>query len=71
MDLDIDARALRLTMYVRCSECARQIDLTVGERQQRDVEEHDFALHGAEDHACWLDMLGVKEPANWQGFRPT
>lgn len=61
MDVDLQARALRLSMYVRCSECARQIDFTEGDRQQRDVEEHDLVLHGADDHACWLDMLGMKE----------
>ena len=69
MNVDFQARALRLSMYVRCAECARQIDLSWGNRQQRDVEEHDVAQHSAEDHACWLAMLGMKpEPRPSRSF---
>jgi len=70
VEVDLEARALRLSMYVRCSECARQIDLTEGERQRRDVEEQDLAQHDAEDHACWLDLLGTKEARQPMGLPP-
>jgi len=70
VNADLQERALRLSMYVRCSECARQIDLTEGERQQRDVEEHDLVQHGADDHACWLGMLGMKEARQPMGLLP-
>ena len=42
MDRQAQARALRLRMYVLCSECARLIDLADGNRQQRTVESADL-----------------------------
>jgi hypothetical protein len=51
------AQALRLQLYVSCSQCARLIDLAEGSRPQRDVEEEDVIRHAAEEHVCWLEML--------------
>jgi hypothetical protein len=57
----LQAKALRLRMYVFCSECARLIDLAEGNRPQRDAEGRDIILHAAEEHAFWLEMLGTNE----------
>lgn len=48
-------------MYVLCSECARIIDIAEGNRQQRDVDAKDLVRHAAEEHACWLEVLGLDE----------
>ena len=61
LDRAAQAKALRLRMYVLCSECARLIDLAEGNRQQRDVEGVDIVRHAAEEHAVWLEMLGIDE----------
>ena len=58
---DSQAKALRLRMYVLCSECARLIDLVEGNRQQRDFEGTDFIRHATEEHATWLEVLGIDE----------
>ena len=55
------AKALRLRMYVLCSECARLIDIAEGNRQQRYVEGGDLVRHVAEEHDSWLKMLGINE----------
>jgi hypothetical protein len=56
-----NTKALRLRLYVSCSECARLIDLAEGNRQQRDVGKTDLLLHYAEEHKTWLEMLGIIE----------
>ena len=61
VDGDAQAKALRLRMYVLCSECAHLIDLAQGDRPQRDIESIDFIRHKAEEHAFWLEMLGINE----------
>ena len=50
-------------MYVFCSECARLIDLAEGNRQRRDVEGLDLVRHAAEEHAAWLEVLGIIDDA--------
>lgn len=50
---------LRLRMYVRCSECALLIDLAEGNRPQRDVDAPDMVGHKFEEHAIWLELLGI------------
>jgi len=59
LDREAQAKALRLRMYVLCSECARLIDLAEGNRQQRDVEGVELVRHAAEEHAAWLEVLGI------------
>jgi hypothetical protein len=59
MDREAQAKALRLRMYVLCSECARLIDLAEGNRQQRDVEVVDLIRHAAEEHSAWLEVLDI------------
>ena len=61
MTIDAQAKALRLRLYVLCSECARQIDLFEGNRQQREVEGDDLAQHAAEEHIGWLYVLGISQ----------
>jgi hypothetical protein len=50
---------LRLRMYVRCSECALLIDLAEGNRPQRNVDAADMVRHKFEEHAIWLELLGI------------
>jgi hypothetical protein len=54
-------RALRLRIYMLCSECARLIDLAEDNRQQREVESADLIRHETEQHAFWLEVLGIEE----------
>ena len=61
MDDDAQAKALRLRLYVLCSECARLIDLAEGNRPQRDVAGVDLLRHAEEEHDSWLEMLGINE----------
>jgi hypothetical protein len=42
VDSDAQAKALRLRLYVSCSECARLIDLAEGSRPARPVEGADL-----------------------------
>ena len=63
VDDDAQVKALRLRMYVLCAECARLIDLAKGNRQQRDVEGIDLVRHAAEEHAAWLEVLGIIDDA--------
>jgi hypothetical protein len=63
VDEDEQAKALRLRMYFFCSECARLIDLAESNRQQRDVEGIDLVRHAAEEHAAWLEVLGIIDDA--------
>ena len=51
MDRQAQAKALRLRLYVLCSECARLIDLADDNKPQRMVEAADLFRHEAEDHA--------------------
>jgi hypothetical protein len=53
------AKALRLRLYVACSERARLIDLAEGQRPARHVEGADLVQHFAEEHKTWLEMLGI------------
>jgi hypothetical protein len=58
---DAQTKALRLWLYVFCSECARLIDRAEDNPQQRDVVGPDIVRHTAEEHASWLEMLGMDE----------
>jgi len=61
VDRQAQARALRLRLYVLCSECARIIDLADGNKPQRMIEAADLIRHEAEEHAYWLEILGIDE----------
>ena len=56
MDRQAQAKALRLRMYVLCSECARLIDLADGNNQHRVVDSADLDRHESEEHAYWLEV---------------
>jgi hypothetical protein len=60
MDSD-QARSLRVRMYVLCSQCAYLIDLSEGNQPQRDVEAKDLIRHLAQEHAGWLEVLGITD----------
>ena len=61
VDNDAQAKALRLRLYVSCSECARLIDLAEGQRPARHVEGTDLMQHFAEKHTGWLEVLSISE----------
>jgi hypothetical protein len=61
VDADVKGKALRLRMYVLCSECARLIDFAEGNSPARNVEGADLVRHAAEEHAAWLEVLGIDE----------
>jgi hypothetical protein len=61
MDSDAQAKALRLRLYILCSECARLIDLAEGNWPQRSAEGLDLIRHVAEEHAAWLAVLDISE----------
>jgi len=61
VDRQAQAKALRLRMYLLCSECARLIDLDHGRGQLREVETADLVRHESDNHGCWLGVLGVDE----------
>jgi hypothetical protein len=61
VDRQAQARALRLRLYVLCSECARLIDLADGNEQQRAVESADLDRHETEEHVYWLEVLVIDE----------
>jgi len=61
VDNEAQAKALRLRLYVSCSECARLIDLAEGNQQHRKIEGPELVEHFAEEHAIWLEMLGISE----------
>ena len=44
-----------------CSECARLIDLADGNKPRRIVESDDLVRHEVEDHAHWLEVIGIDE----------
>lgn len=60
MDRKAQAKALRLRLYVLCSEWARLIDLAEGNPPKRKVESADLIRHTAEEHAAWLELLGIR-----------
>ena len=61
MDREAQAKGLRLRIYVLCSECARLIDLAEENPPQRDVDGADLIRHATEEHAAWLEVLGIDE----------
>ena len=52
MDREAQAKALRVRLYVLCSECARLIDLAEGNPPKREIEGGDMVRHAAEEHAA-------------------
>jgi len=62
VEADSQSKALRLGLYVSCSECARLIDLAEGNQQHRnDIEGLDLIRHSGEEHVTWLEMIGIPE----------
>jgi len=61
VDSDAQAKALRLRLYFSCPECARLIDLAEGNQQHRHIEGPDLIQHFAEEHATWLEVIGITE----------
>jgi hypothetical protein len=60
VDDDAQTNALRLRLYVLCSECARLIDLAEGNPPKRGIEGTDLVRHVAEEHAAWLEALDFR-----------
>jgi hypothetical protein len=60
LDRVAQAKALRVRLYMLCSECARLIDLAEGNPPKRAVESADLVRHVAEEHAAWLEALNIR-----------
>ena len=60
MDREAQAKALRVRLYVLCSECARLIDLAEGNPPKHEIEGGDMVRHAAEEHAAWLEVLDIR-----------
>jgi hypothetical protein len=60
LDREAQAKALRVRLYVQCSECARLIDLAEGNPPKREIEGGDLVRHAAEEHAAWLEVLDIR-----------
>jgi len=68
VDRQAQAKALRLRMYLLCSECARLIDLDDGRGQLRAVEIADLVRHKGDNHGSWLGVLGVDGAPSGRDF---
>jgi hypothetical protein len=62
VSMDAHSRAeLRVRLYSICSWCAELIDRQQGHQPRRRVEAEDLALHVPQQHALWLQMLGISD----------
>ena len=52
---------LRVRLYSICSWCAEMIDRQLGQQPRRGVEAEDLAVHAPQQHALWLQMLGISD----------
>jgi hypothetical protein len=63
VNLGAQAQALRLRMYVLCSECAHLIYLAEGNRPQRDVEGTDLIRQAIRRARILVGMFGTVRPS--------
>jgi hypothetical protein len=60
--MDALSRAeLRVRLYSICSWCAELIDRQQDQETRRRVEAEDLAMHVSQQHAFWLQMLGISD----------
>jgi hypothetical protein len=60
--MDAQCRAeLRVRLYSICSWCAELIDRQQRQQPQRAVRAGDLVVHVPEQHALWLEMLGISD----------
>lgn len=60
--MDVLSRAeLRVRLYSICSWCAELIDRQQDQEPRRRVEAEDLAVHVSQQHAFWLQMLGISD----------
>ena len=62
VSMDAQSRAeLRVRLYSICSWCAELIDRQQRQQPQRAVRAGDLVVHVPEQHALWLEMLGISD----------
>ena len=62
VSMDAQSRAeLRVRLYSICPWCAELIDRQQGQQPRRGVEAEDLAVHAPQQHALWLQMLGISD----------
>jgi hypothetical protein len=52
---------LRVRLYSICSWCAELIDRQQGQQSRRFVRPEDLVEHVPQQHARWLEMLGISD----------
>jgi hypothetical protein len=69
MSMDPQSRAeLRVRLYSICSWCAELIDRQQGQQPRRGVRTEDLVAHVPQQHALWLEMLGISDELCGDGF---
>jgi hypothetical protein len=62
--MDAQSRAeLRVRLYSICSWCAELIERQQGQQPRRRVQAKDLVVHTPQQHAFWLEMLGISDEA--------
>jgi hypothetical protein len=58
---------LRVRLYSICSWCAELIDRQQGQQPRRRVQAEDLVAHVPQQHALWLEMLGISDDLRGDG----
>ena len=68
LSMDVHSRAeLRVRLYSICSQCAELIDRQQGKHPRRRVQAEDLVAHVPQQHALWLQMLGISDDLRGDG----
>ena len=68
VSMDAKSRAeLRVRLYSICSWCAELIDRQQGQQPRRRVRAEDLVAHVPQQHALWLQMLGISDDLRGDG----
>jgi hypothetical protein len=60
--MDAQSKAeLRIRLYSLCSWCADLIDRQRSHQPRRPVRAEDLVAHVPQQHALWLEMLGISD----------
>jgi hypothetical protein len=62
LSMDVESKAeLRMRLYSICSWCAEPIDRHHGQQPRRLLEANDLVVHVPQQHALWLQILGISD----------
>jgi hypothetical protein len=69
VSMDTKSRAeLRVRLYSICSWCAELIDRQQRQQPRRAVLAEDLVVHVPQQHAFWLEMLGISDELCGDGW---